>query len=263
MPWSYDELAEDTLSAEEWTEIEQIELILKPFQQVTKRLEGNAVYGHHGSIWEALPTIELLLRHLEGLKEVYKDNSFLSTSINLAWVKLEKYYALMDTTPIYAAGLFLHPKYRFEYFKKRWNTKALRPYQKSTLTAIRELYNEQYRDFLSETTPETLDSEQQEGDILSAFLNSNTTPKDEFETYLNGVPTALADDADLFKWWANSGLTQLAPMAFDILSIPAMSAETERIFSGAKLTISPARNRLSEDIIEATECLNRWYRAGF
>ena len=41
-----------------------------------------------------------------------------------------------------------------------------------------------------------------------------------------------------------------------------ISAETERIFSGAKLTISPARNRLSEDIIEATECLNRWYRAG-
>jgi hAT family C-terminal dimerisation region len=51
-------------------------------------------------------------------------------------------------------------------------------------------------------------------------------------------------------------------MAFDILSIPAMSAETERVFSGAKLTISPSRNRLGEDIIEATECLNRWYRAG-
>ena len=51
-------------------------------------------------------------------------------------------------------------------------------------------------------------------------------------------------------------------MAFDILSIPAMSSETERVFSGTKLTLSPARNRLGEDIIEATECLNRWYKAG-
>jgi hAT family C-terminal dimerisation region len=52
-------------------------------------------------------------------------------------------------------------------------------------------------------------------------------------------------------------------IAFDILLIPVISAETERIFSSAKLTISPARNRLGEDIIKATECLNRWHRAGF
>jgi hAT family C-terminal dimerisation region len=51
-------------------------------------------------------------------------------------------------------------------------------------------------------------------------------------------------------------------MAFDILSITAISAETERVFSGTKLTLSPARNRLSEDIIEVTEWLNRWYKAG-
>jgi hAT family C-terminal dimerisation region len=50
-------------------------------------------------------------------------------------------------------------------------------------------------------------------------------------------------------------------MAVDILSIPAMSAETERVLSDAKLTIPPNRNQIGEDIIEATECLNRWYRA--
>ena len=51
-------------------------------------------------------------------------------------------------------------------------------------------------------------------------------------------------------------------MAYDILSIPVMSAETERVFSGIKLMISLNRNRLEEDIIEAIECLNRWYRVG-
>jgi hAT family C-terminal dimerisation region len=51
-------------------------------------------------------------------------------------------------------------------------------------------------------------------------------------------------------------------MAFNILLIPAISAEIERVFSVAKLTISLNQNQLREDIIKATECLNRWYRAG-
>jgi hAT family C-terminal dimerisation region len=102
----------------------------------------------------------------------------------------------------------------------------------------------------------------QEEDIFTAFMSSNTTPKDEFDAYLDGPSTALLIDDNLFKWWTNSGFTQLTSMAFDILSILTMSAETERFFSDAKLRISPNRNRFGEDVIEATECLNRWYRAG-
>jgi hypothetical protein len=51
--------------------------------------------------------------------------------------------------------------------------------------------------------------------------------------------------------------SQLVNMAFNILLIPVMSSETERGFNGAKLTLSLSRNRLSEDVIEAIECLNR------
>ena len=47
-------------------------------------------------------------------------------------------------------------------------------------------------------------------------------------------------------------------MAFDILSIPAMSADPERLFSGAKITITDRRNRLGIDTIEALECLKSW-----
>jgi hypothetical protein len=44
-------------------------------------------------------------------------------------------------------------------------------------------------------------------------------------------------------------------MALDILSIPAMAADLERLFSGAKITITDRRNKLSGDVIEALECL--------
>jgi len=47
-------------------------------------------------------------------------------------------------------------------------------------------------------------------------------------------------------------------MAIDILSIPAMSADPERLFSGAKITITDRRNRLGIRTIQALECLKSW-----
>ena len=51
-------------------------------------------------------------------------------------------------------------------------------------------------------------------------------------------------------------------MAFDILSIPAMSAEVERAFSQAKHLLTPCRNCLCEPIINACECLKQWQHIG-
>jgi hypothetical protein len=51
-------------------------------------------------------------------------------------------------------------------------------------------------------------------------------------------------------------------MAFDLLSIPAMSGDVERVFSDVKLTISPQRTRLGADIIEAEECARAWLKSG-
>jgi len=257
------ELAKDTLSETEWEYLKEMEIILKPFQQVTKALEGNSEGAHHGSIWETLPAIEILLRHMEKKKEQHRSHPYLATCTNLAWAKLEKYYKIMDNTPIYGAALFLHPNHRFKYFKQKWTTKALKAYQKSMLDAIRLLYNEQYAKTSFDSAIDASSEEEIEMDIVRSYLHAGMKEKDEFEAYLQGAPTQLADDANLYQWWATAGSPRLAQMAYDLLSIPAMSAETERVFSGAKLTISPNRNRLTEDIIEATDCLKRWYKAGY
>ena len=44
-------------------------------------------------------------------------------------------------------------------------------------------------------------------------------------------------------------------MTLDILSIPAMSAELERLFLGAKITITDCRNKLGIKSIKAIEWL--------
>ena len=51
-------------------------------------------------------------------------------------------------------------------------------------------------------------------------------------------------------------------MAIDILSIPAMSAEPERVFSRARCTVSWERGQMNPETLEMTECLKHWKKSG-
>jgi hypothetical protein len=54
----------------------------------------------------------------------------------------------------------------------------------------------------------------------------------------------------------------LSIMAIDILSIPAMSAEPEGLFSGANITITDRRNRLGIDSVQLIERCKSWLQKG-
>jgi hypothetical protein len=58
------------------------------------------------------------------------------------------------------------------------------------------------------------------------------------------------------------GDLKLRQQAYDLLSIPAMSAEVERVFSSAKRTISLDRHALSDETIEQLELLRYWWLRG-
>jgi hAT family C-terminal dimerisation region len=47
----------------------------------------------------------------------------------------------------------------------------------------------------------------------------------------------------------------LSQLAFDLLSVPAMAAGVERVFSGAKELITDLRNALDMESIQANEIL--------
>ena len=93
---------------------------------------------------------------------------------------------------------------------------------------------------------------------------------DELERYIEEPIIALNDEGAVnwsaLEWWNHQEqrdrLPLLSRMAIDIFSIPAMSSEPERVFSGAKHTISDQRNRLKADTIERLECLKSWFRLG-
>jgi len=71
---------------------------------------------------------------------------------------------------------------------------------------------------------------------------------------------------DVVRYWfersQDSQWRDLARMALTYLTLPAMSAEPERVFSGAKITLSDRRCRMGDDAVEAVECLKSWQRDG-
>jgi hypothetical protein len=69
---------------------------------------------------------------------------------------------------------------------------------------------------------------------------------------------------DPLRWWIDhqADYPILAKMAFDLFSVPAMSAECERIFSQAKKVITDERNRINSDTVAAIECQKHLLRTG-
>jgi hypothetical protein len=58
----------------------------------------------------------------------------------------------------------------------------------------------------------------------------------------------------------NKEIFKLLEMALDLLSIPAMSADLERLFLGAKITITDRRNKLRIEVIQFLECIKSWLK---
>ena len=70
----------------------------------------------------------------------------------------------------------------------------------------------------------------------------------------------------MLEFWkvqsADTRYSGLVQMARDYLVVQATSVPSERMFSTAKHTISPTRNRLSPERARASICLKMWYEAG-
>jgi hypothetical protein len=77
---------------------------------------------------------------------------------------------------------------------------------------------------------------------------------DELTLYLE-----TNDNLVSFQYWLRPAVRakypSLARMAIDMLSIPAMSAEAERVFSSASFILNSRRRRLREETLEAMLCL--------
>ena len=253
------------LLQEDWDVLKWLAASLEPFWAQTLHLQGNARYGLHGAIWEALPTMEYLLEHLEELRaKTPESEPRLWESVNNAWKKMKKYYALTDKShQIYAAATLLNPTERMSFFRLKW-VDELESWQQVMEDTCREVWQLDYSQFARKEEQQKKLSDYEE---WRRRARKKLTGGDEFTQYIMGIDgegtaTELTDNFNPIAWWSTATYPSMRQWAFDTLSCPATSCECERAFSSTKKLITPERNKLQDDTIEALECLKAWFDRG-
>lgn len=273
-----EDLTKDTLSDSDWQHLSDIHAALQPFHGATLRCEGIAKQGHHGAAWEVLPILNIILSHLEeGLRAnnaayVFDKNALsakrklspLAVCYQNAWVKLNEYYSKTDDAyEIYASAVLYHPAFRKQYFIDQWTSDGEKAAIEPMIRTIRDQWSNNYRAKIAATSLPTASTKKL--DILErAFTKSCVNSDNEFDDYIEGgktsFPEGLPTNADIITWWRLSPFAQLRQHAYDVLTIPSMSSEVERVFSSAKILITDRRNRLKGETIEMLELLRDWWR---
>jgi hypothetical protein len=105
--------------------------ILVPFRGLCEQEEGRAQKlgqeGQYGTLWRVLHRMNFMSDVLEKAQEVVnkpqvdlEQTEHYNMGINTARLKLEKYFKLVNYSPLYTAAIVLHPAWRFEYFEDKW-----------------------------------------------------------------------------------------------------------------------------------------------
>ena len=124
-------MQENQLTGNDWTVLEHLAKLLGFYEDAVRTLEGDGHLrkrkrgwvGSYGNVWEVVQGFEFLLEVLEEYKQLASgipDPEHFRININLGWEKLNKYYGLLDETPIYCTALALHPAFRWGYFETEW-----------------------------------------------------------------------------------------------------------------------------------------------
>lgn len=253
-----DLLQDDTLSPSEWEDLKKLIYFLQAFSDATQASEGR-----YATVDLILPIMDFLLETLEDGKVAHTSDKFMGPCCNAGWAKLEKYYSLTNRSAAYTAAIVCCPQYKWQYFTdvawpQEWVDNAR--------IIVRDMWESEYKgsqppELVPDVDAETIPQE-------NAFLKwrkQKTAPliiQDEYTQYVNSpVVVGIKDPR---AWWLEPTQRRTYPnlskMALDLLSIPAMSAEVERLFSSCKITITDRRNQIGIDSVEAIECLKSWMR---
>jgi hypothetical protein len=280
---------ENQLDDTEWKVFETFAELLTVFEDAVKTLEGDGMLrkrkkgwvGSYGNPWDVIIGYEFLLGTLEKYKEMAATlpaPEHFRININLGWEKLEKYYLLLDETPIYYAALALHPAYRWDYFEEQWErhpdwvakakeiVKDVWVTDYKPLEIVRSSENEPIAKRLK-IYPNAFEAHRQKARIKysSPGVSSSTLVElDEYEAWIQSPQETDVSIQDPIQYWHDLRFKypRLSRMALDFLTIQPMSAECERLFSESGLMVTPQRNRLEAHTVGMSQAVRSWLRAG-
>jgi hypothetical protein len=269
-----DTLDQDFLDPGNWETLRTVREFLTPFHAATMKLQG------HGScLGDTLVAMDVLIQHMDNSLKTFRSDPDLKARITKAWEKFDEYYARTAESPLYAAALILHPQYRTAYIKQFWR----KDWQKPALRSVQELWKRFLECLEQPATPSSVagaqrmqtrlhetSQETEEIDEFDKIMNRieglliGPKTKEEYEDYCSEPP--IRPGCSALQWWLQEAqrnrFPKLSIFAIDILTIPAMSDEPERVFSSGRRTVRWDRTSLSEIAIEMTECMKSWQKSG-
>lgn len=252
------DLSDDLLTADNWKDLIQIRDFLKGFYDTTKVTESRAA-----TLDRVLPTMDFLLERFEEAEVQFATHTFMRESVQAGYTKMLQYWNKTERSPAYVAAIVLNPALKYMYFD-RWDPE----WQPQMKQAMKTFWEDTYRSntgLPERPVDDSIETDNQYIIWMRRQVRVQHDATDELERYLN-EPLLVENDRSAIEWWVmpeqRRRLPLLSTMAIDIYSIPAMSAEPERVFSGAKHTITDQRNSLKIETIELLECLKSWFRIG-
>lgn len=234
------DLKDEKLSDDDWKDLEVILQLLKPFKELT--LYAEAKDSPRGSLGSWLPSVFYLLGKLESAqRNARASERGLKASIDLAWKKLDKYYKLSDDSIAYAMAVILNPRLKLDFLAREFTAEDIARLHVNLrekfeeYNELRKQRNENDSSIEGNTNSENDSSHMNIDNELFCSLAGDIID-DELDEYLKSPTLKIMNSCEFnpIEWWVanKTAYPTLAMMAFDFLSIPAMSAEPERVFSG-------------------------------
>ncbi|KAJ6437302.1 gamma-thionin family domain-containing protein [Purpureocillium lavendulum] len=243
----------DYLHPEHWQELQEIHDFLQPFHEITKDTQWD-----NSSLDEVICSMDFLITHYKASTEKFRHSLTMTDRIMTSWYKFDDYYRRTDDSPVYAAAILLHPSLRRAHLHEAWKDQS--QYIGPAVEAVRKLWE----DYKPRQVP-TINEDLSAYEAYKQRIYQPPSSHDEFNRFIDG-PTLPIGSSSALSWWLEptqaTSFPNLYRLAVNIFSIPAMSAEAERVFSGARRTITWDRSRLSVKTIEQTECLKHWMKSG-
>lgn len=227
-------------------------------------------------MWQVLYAMDFLLTKLESVKddidEMDEDDEsalppYYTAGVLAAWLKINKYYKLTDESPIYRMAIALHPAYKFDYFRQKWWKRD--DWIKAAEKDLSAYYSKIVRAVDDEEASNPSPASSPIEDEFDAWGHTTDRPRrgkkrkveTEWEAWIKHPPTAEERKVkNPLVWWIERRhiYPTLAKIAINILSMPAMSAEPERVFSDGSELITDKRNSLGDDTVEAEMLQKNW-----
>ena len=226
-------LETDSLSTSDWITLQHIYTFLSSFKDATKATEGRNATIENVSI-----SMDFLINQFEVALDEFKSDRFMMASLHAGYEKMLEYFDIKSRNPAFIAAVVLNPSLKWTVYN-HWEHNDRQHAKKS----LNDLWQQEY--CIATGMPNYSKPEREtDNQFLQWMFNikeSMDPNKDELERYLDEGRVALGTSSPL-KWWCSptnrTRFPLLSRMAIDILSIPAMSSEAERIFSGTRRIIS-------------------------